>query len=392
MTEKIYHRDAYCREVMAIVAGRECREGRWRLRLQRTIFCPEGGGQPADQGTINDLPLLALEAEGDDIIHVVGEDPGGGQASLRLDFTRRFDHMQQHTAQHLLSQVLLRSLHAPTLSFAIGPEHSSIEIGRPAVSEDETRALEEECARLAFAALPVRVFETDDVSALHLRKAPKVRGRIRVVEIEGFDQSACGGTHVRNSAEIGPLKIVRTERVRANVRLYYAAGHRALRDHQLKHDVAQRLQRLVTQPLAAIPEHVEALLKERDELRRALKKALRREMEREAAAAAAAAGTLAVREFSGCEPADLRVFAGALMAAGKHVLAYQRSHPAHVIIGRGCGDFDLRLISSRIFALLAGKGGGSANLLEGRGGDFSKINEVLDLLRLSLPDTPGPRA
>jgi len=392
MTEKIYHRDAYCREIMSPIAFRECREGRWRLRLQRTIFCPEGGGQPADQGTINGLPLLALEAEGDDIIHVVGADPGGGEANLRLDFQRRFDHMQQHTAQHLLSQVLLRGLHAPTLSFAIGPEHSSIEIGRSAVSKDEARELEEECARLAFAALPVRVFETDDPSSLHLRKPPKVQGTIRVVEIDGFDQSACGGTHVKNSAELGLLKIVRTERVRANVRLYYAAGYRALRDHQLKHDVAQRLQRLVTQPLAEIPEHVEVLLRERDELRRALKKAQRREMEREAAVAAAEAGALAVREFSGCEPVDLRMFAGALMAAGKHVLAYQRSHPAHVIIGRGRGDFDLRSISPRLFALLDGKGGGSANLLEGRGNDFSKIGEVLDLLRASLLDTPGPRA
>ena len=219
MTEKLYHRDPYLQEVSARVSRRESREGRWSVRLERTLFCPEGGGQPADAGTVNGLPLLALEADGDDVVHVLAGDPGGGEVRLRLDFERRYDHMQQHTAQHLLSQVLLRLFDAATLSFAIGPEHSSIEIGRPAFSEEEIRALEAECARLAFAALPVRVFETDDLSALRLRKPPKVRGTIRVVEIEGLDQSACGGTHVKNSAELGLLKIVRLERVRANVRL-----------------------------------------------------------------------------------------------------------------------------------------------------------------------------
>ena len=102
-------------------------------------------------------------------------------------------------------------------------------------------------------------------------------------------------------------------------------------------------------------------------MRRALQKARRRDMERAAGDAAAAPGDLVVREFSDCEPADLRFFASAVMAAGKHVLAFQRSQPAHVVVGRGRGDFDLRAVSARLFALLGGKGGGSASLLEGRG-------------------------
>ena len=385
MTEKVYHSDPYCREVTSRITGREFHDGRYYLRFERTVFCPEGGGQPADQGTVNGLPLLALEAEGDDVIHVLGQDPGEGDARLGIDFARRYDHMQQHTAQHLLSQVLVRSFNAATLSFAIGPEHSSIEIDRPEFAAEEIGALEVECARLIFARLPVTVFTSEDVSSLHLRKPPKVQGRIRVVEIEGFDQSACGGTHLANIAEIGLLKIVRSERVRANVRLYYAAGYRALRDYQLKHDVVQRLQRAITQPLPEIPCEVEALLKDRDELRRSLKKARRREMELAIAEAAAGGGGLAVREFSGLDPADLRFFAGALIQQGRHVLAYQRSQPAYVVIGRGRGDCDLRSLSARIFALLQGKGGGSANLIEGRGGDFSKVAEVVALLDASLP-------
>jgi len=386
MTEKIFQHDSYCREITAGITGKEQRDGRFRIRLQRTIFCPEGGGQPADHGSLNGLPLLELAVEDDDIIHVLERDPGQGEVCLQLDFPRRYDHMQQHTAQHLLSQVLIRLFAAPTLSFAIGPEHSSIEIGRPQLNEEEIVALEDECARLVFANLPVRIFASDDVSALHLRKPPKVKGMIRVVEIDGIDQSACGGTHLKSSAEIGLLKIVRTERVRANIRLYYAAGYRALRDHQLKHQVVQRLQRLVNQPMAAIPLQVETLLKEKDELRRSLKKAQRRELENVIAGELANDSPLIIREFSGLDPSELRFFVSGLLNAGRQALAYQQAPQKYIVIGRGRGTSDLRLISSRVFSLLGGKGGGSENLIEGRGEDFSRIAEVVELLRTSLAE------
>jgi alanyl-tRNA synthetase len=388
MTEKLYDDDPYRREASARVACREERDGRWRLRLERTIFRPAGGGQPADAGTINGLPLLALEEEGGDVVHVLERDPGAGEAELRLDFARRYDHMQQHSAQHLLSQLLLRRFGAATLSFAIGPEHSSIETGRPAYSDEEVRELEEECARLAWAALPVRVFSSDDPASLSLRKPPKKSGRVRVVEIAGYDRSACGGTHVRSSAELAPLKVLRVERVRANARLYYAAGGRALRDHRLKHDLALRLQRLITQPLSEIPAHLEALQRERDEMRRELRRARRQEMEREAAQAAAGTDTLVSREFAACEPEDLRAFAGAVAAAGRHVLACSRpaagAGAAHVVVARAGGDADLRTLAAPLFALLAGKGGGSAAMLEGRAGDLSRLQEAADLLRRHL--------
>lgn len=384
MTEKIYHADPYCREFTAAVVCREHRNNRWLVRLERTIFRPEGGGQPADTGTINGLPLLALTEEGDDVIHVLDRDPGGGEVKLQLDFERRFDHMQQHGAQHLLSQVLVRLFAAATLSFAIGREHSSIETDRPAFRAEEVAALEEECASLTWAALPLRVFESDDVSGLRLRKPPKVQGRIRVVEIAGFDQSACGGTHVHSSAELAPLKIVRLERVRANARLYFVAGGRALRDHQLKHELTMRLQRLVTQLPAEIPAHVEALLRERDDLRNELKKVRRREMERAAELAAAEKNDLVIRGLGDSDPGDLLFFAGAITAAGKHVLAFSSSPGIHVVVGRGRGDFDLRLISARLFALLNGKGGGGASLLEGRANDLSRLDEAIALLRANL--------
>jgi alanyl-tRNA synthetase len=384
MTEKAYQTDPYCREITARITGSEFRDGSFRIRLDRTIFCPEGGGQPADHGTINGFPVSELAHVDEDIIHVLASDPGRDEVNLLLDFPRRYDNMQQHTAQHLLSQVLLNLFNAQTLSFAIGPEHASIEIGREALNEEEIKILETECARLIFANLPVHIFESEDITALHLRKPPKRQGRIRVVEIEGFDQSACGGTHLKSSAEIGLLKIVRTDRVRANIRLYYAAGYRALRDYQLKHDFARQLQRAVTLPLAEIPAQVEAIVAEKDELRRALKKGRRRELEKETAAAAACPETMVIREFNGVDSADLRFFALTLLTAGKQVLAYSQDPQKYIVIARGQGGFDLRRISAEIFDLLGGKGGGRENLLEGRAQDFSKLSDVIALLQVHL--------
>jgi alanyl-tRNA synthetase len=159
----------------------------------------------------------------------------------------------------------------------------------------------------------------------------------------------------------------------------------------LKGEIVQRLQRLLTLPAAELPPQVEALLGERDGLRRELKRWRRLEMDRQVVAASAESGSVVIREFSDDEPADLRYFASTLMAAGKHVLACRRSEPPYVVIGRGSGDFDLRTISARIFALLKGKGGGSPALLEGRAGDLAGFGEVGELLRRSLQGPPGPR-
>lgn len=384
MTEKIFLGDAYCRECTARITAKENINSRWQIRLERTIFYPEGGGQPADHGTINGCTVRKLAVANDDIIHVLDRDPGLDEVRLELDFQRRYDHMQQHTAQHLLSQVLLRLFDAATLSFAIRPEHASIEIDRAVLNEEEIRAVESECARLVFANLPVRVFESEDISALSLRKPPKMRGVIRVVEIDGIDQSACGGTHLRSSAEIGLLKIIKTERVRANVRLYYVAGLRALGDYQRKHEAMARIQHAITLPWTEIPAQVEKLLAEKDGLRRTLKKMERRELEKEIALLASGSESWVIREFSGLDSADIRFFAAALLNRGKHVLAYTQDPQKYITIGRGHGSFDLRQISAQIFDLLGGKGGGRENLLEGRGQDFFKIPEVIALLQTSL--------
>jgi alanyl-tRNA synthetase len=378
MTEKYYQRDSYCQRLEARIVAKEQKEGRWLLRLDRTIFSPEAGGQPADAGTLNEKPVRELAMAGDDILHICDGDPGTGTAVLAIDFNRRYDHMQQHTAQHLLSQVLVRRLAAATLSFAIGAEHSSIEIDRAEISAAEIRACEDDCWQISRENRQVKIFETNDLSSLQLRKPPKVSDLIRVVEISDFDQSACGGTHVRSSAEIGLVKIIRTDSVRGHIRLYYLAGERALRDYQNKQETLQRLQQLITLPLAEMPAGIESLQREKEEWKKGCLRLQRRELEREIAAGAATAEKLLVRELAGCSAADLRFFASELVRQGKSVLAYCRAPQPYVVVA--CPQGDLRSIAPRFFELLQGKGGGRPQMIEGRSGDFSRLPEAIALI------------
>jgi len=384
MSEKIYHQDPYRWQETARIVSSECRAGLHRLILDRTIFCPAGGGQPGDEGTINGIPVVDLIEEDELIVHCLKTHPGEETIRLQIDGPRRFHHMQHHTAQHLLSQVLERELHAKTLSFAIGPEHASIELDQPGLTGQQIEAVEDECARLIFANRPIRVFVTEDVAPLRLRKPPKVTGRIRVVDIDGYDLSACGGTHLRSTGEIGLIKIVRSDRVRANVRLYFTAGHRALGDYRLKHQVLTQVQRLITLPFNEIPAALENLITERDDLSREAKTRKRKELDNEIAAWAAKPDTLIVRCFDDAGIDEMKYFTTSLIKAGKNVVAYNPTL-GYVQIGRGsAGGVDLKKAAPKIFSLLSGRGGGRDAFIEGKATDFSNIERVLALLNQSL--------
>lgn len=381
MTEKIFHQDAYRTEMEATVRKKYFQDGCFRIYLDRTIFYPEGGGQPRDTGTINGIEVMDLVNEDDEIVHLLPEDPGEGPARLRIDPVRRYNIMQQHTGQHLLSQVLERLLGIRTLSFSVTGEHASIELDRPMLTSEDIDRAETECQRVIFENRPVRIFESDDPTSLKLRKPPKVEGRIRVVEIDDYDQSACGGTHVRASGEIGMVKIVRIDRVRANVRIYFLAGFRCLRDYQLKHNLITGIQQMITLPLPEIPTGVRRLIDERDRSLRQIKNIQRRQIEGEILRHAQLPDPLVIIELSEFAMAEIKHFAASLTQKGKHVIAYTRTLPPYIVIGRGCGDFDLRSLIQEIFAMLAGKGGGRENLIEGQPGDFTRIDEVIRLIR-----------
>ena len=328
--------------------------------------------------------MLDVIAEPEEIVHVVKCDPGEGPARMQIDFTRRYEVMQQHTGQHLLSQVLEKRFGIRTLSFSITGEHASIELDRGTLTAEEIERTETECQRIIFENRPVKIFESDDPSRLNLRKPSKVEGKIRVVEIGGFDQSACGGTHVQASGEIGMVKIIRTDRVRSNVRIYYVAGSRALRDYQLKHALISRIQQQVTLPLPEIPTGIQNLIGERDHALRRIRAIQRLQIEGEILRCAELPDPLVVADLSEFETPEIKYFTANLAKRGKHVVAYSRAATPYIVIARAGGAFDLRSLANDIFALLSGKGGGRENMIEGKPGDFSRLDDVIRLVREKL--------
>ena len=238
MTERLYYTDAYLRTFTARVTAAEPR----RVVLDRTAFYPTSGGQPNDTGTLAGVPVTDVIDDGRDIIHILAEEGGagtpspGGEVQGALDWNRRFDHMQQHTAQHVLSAVFARVLAAETVSVHLGGS-STIDLAAAALSAEDARRVEDEANQIVFDNRPVtvRFVDENEVVALGLRRPPKRTGMIRVVEVAGCDRSACGGTHVRGTGEIGPVLLRRWERSRGHLRVEFLSGWRALADYRWKH-------------------------------------------------------------------------------------------------------------------------------------------------------------
>lgn len=229
MTTRLYYTDAACLTFAATVAA-VGDDGR-RLYLDRTAFYPTSGGQPHDTGVLHGVRVVDVVDEGARIAHVLEAPAGvavGDTVTGTIDAARRRDHMQQHTGQHLLSAVFADLRAAPTVSVHFGSEVSLIELDAPALARDALVDVERRANALVAEALPVEVSFADAAEATGLRKVPDRDGVIRIVTIADVDRSACGGTHVRTTAEIGPILLGRTERIRQRTRVEFVCGQRAL--------------------------------------------------------------------------------------------------------------------------------------------------------------------
>ncbi len=258
MTERLYYHDPYLREFQANIVAAS--DGGRRVYLDRTAFYPTSGGQPFDTGTLGGAAVVEVVDEEDRIAHLLAS-PVAEQGPVKgqVDWTRRFDHMRQHTGQHILSAVLADLYKIPTLSFHMGAEVSSIEIGAPALSDRQIAQVEERCAEVVAGARPVSISFEDSSADLELRKASARGGMLRIISIEGVDRSACGGTHVRSTAEIGPLFLRKLDKVRGNVRVEFVCGGRALRQARADFRLLNEIGKTLSSPHEQAPAMIAAL-------------------------------------------------------------------------------------------------------------------------------------
>src|SRR6267142_4810621 len=243
-TERLYYLDSHLIEFDAHVVDVSERVSGWlAVTLDRTAFYPTGGGQPSDTGTLNGTPVVECIDEGETVLHVVqGAAPRiGATVKGRVDWPRRLDHIQQHTGQHILSQAFVTLFNAPTRGFRVLDESCEIdvEIANP------TNELIEHAVELANNVIwedrqiTIKTASTEEAAKLPLRKESSRQGDLRLIEIDGFDLTPCGGTHAYRTGEVGLIAVRSWERAKGLSRIEFVAGVRALADYRRANKTAR---------------------------------------------------------------------------------------------------------------------------------------------------------
>lgn len=374
-TRRLYHEDSYVTRFRARVVAAAERAGRPAVELDATHFYPEAGGQLGDRGTLGGRRVADVQADDDGRVwHLLEDGPApAGEVDCELDWERRFEHMQQHTGQHVLSAAFEREAGAPTLSSTLGAEHSVIETELAAADWRLVERVERAANRVLWEDRPVLVHWEDagSVGRFGLRKAPTVAGPIRVVEVPDWDASACGGTHTRRTGEVGTVKVLRWEKVRGNVRFAFLCGERAWRDHAWRTEALVEAARRRTLGDRDLIVHLERAAAERDELRRAAAALATRLVEAEARERTGAPPR-PVTLFDAVRPRDeLRQLALKSLEAGAPWVVLGAAAPEPVVLaGRAKAlAADLRTLVPGLLERSRGRGGGSPELVQAAAAD-----------------------
>jgi alanyl-tRNA synthetase len=257
MTERLYYTDSYLRAFQARVVERSADHK--TVYLDRTAFYPTSGGQPFDLGTIAGVAVVEVVDEEDRIAHRLAAPlPSAEEIAAQVDWGRRFDHMQQHSGQHLLSAVFEELFGLRTVSFHLGADTSTIDLEGGTVDARTLLAVEPRANELIYENRPldVRFEEAKDVQGL--RKASEREGTLRIVSIQGLDRSACGGTHVRGTGEIGAILLRKLEKIRQSVRVEFVCGARAVKRARADFEALTKVSQVFSAALDDVPSMVAA--------------------------------------------------------------------------------------------------------------------------------------
>ena len=393
MTERLYYTDAFTTAFDATVTSAGDENGRPWVTLDRTAFYPTSGGQPFDTGRLGDAAVLeVIDREDGQVAHVLDRPLAAGAAVHgEIDWARRFDHMQQHTGQHVLSAAFDRRFQARTVSFHLGADACTIDLDR-VVAAEKVQGAEAEANRIVWDDRPVAVrFATaEDAARLPLRKEPQREGLLRLVEIADVDLSACGGTHVARTGAVGIIAVSAWEKSRGGLRVEFLCGGRALaRFRALRDAVAGSIRTLSVAP-EDLPAAIARAQAENKDLRRALRgrtdELAVHEAARLVAAATPAGGVRLVGEaFDGWDAAGLKALATAV-AAHPGAVAVCLSATPPLLAAIACSadtSIDAASLLKDLIARFGGKGGGKAELAQG-GGLAAQPAAVLAVVRERL--------
>ena len=383
-----YERSPYLTHLEArVLRWGESDTGRFAV-LDDTVLYPEGGGQPSDRGTLNGAPVVDVQSVDGEIRHYLSERVGGSQVDVELDWGRRFDHMQQHTAQHLLTAIAQDRFGWSTTAFHLGRSTSDIVIDAANVSDGELIDLEEAVAveiRAARSVTATRVtledYQQMDVRSRGLPEGHQ--GSVRLVSIEGIDVTTCGGTHCSSTAEIEAVKLLRTDSVRGGTRLPYVAGRRVRESLGRELDRSADLRRLLGasgDDLVDLTSSKLAQLKDAGRTIRSLEEEL---AVFEAARLVGRGERVIIAHWPSRDLPFLQRVAGEIRRSASDrvaLLTAGEEQGSFVLVAGDDAGIDVPTVGAEVAALLEGRGGGSGGIFQGRGRALSRMEEARQLL------------
>jgi alanyl-tRNA synthetase len=380
----LYFDNPYQTEFETHVIQSFTHEGNPAVILDETCFYPEGGGQPADKGTIEGVAVIHVFEKDDQIIHVLEKDISSGMVKGKIDWSVRFDHMQQHAGQHVLSQCFVQLFDAATRSFHLGGETSTLEVNMRNMSEADAERIEKCANEVVFQNKEIKssLYREEDMAHVQLRRPTQKTGDIRVVEVSDFDQTACGGTHPRSTGEIGTIKILRWDKIRDNVRLEFVCGNRALQDYARKHRDMKTLSNSMT---VDDKEVVSSLEKIRSDLKK--QKRINRKLQEKIIQYEAddirqeAEGKIIKRIFAERSQDEIRLMSLLVIRKGEFVVLFGLEMEERIHVFLACSeslDLDMRELVPVVSPLIEGKGGGRPSLVEISGQKREYLEQALD--------------
>jgi len=394
MTERLYYHDLFLREFDARVLSCEPAEERFVVLLDKTAFYPTSGGQPFDRGKIGEVDVVDVNERDDGaILHKTERAVPVGPVHGVVDWERRFDHMQQHTGQHLLSAAFVSLFRFPTVSFHLGRQVSTIDLEARSVVERHLEEAERLTNQVIFEdrAVGISFRGSEELERLGVRKKVEREGTLRVIEIERFDLQPCGGTHVTRTGQVGMILLRKLERVKQNWRVEFVCGFRALAAARGDFATLGEAAHLFSCGLPEVPAMVGKQIEEGKEGHRARQRLLERLAEVESRALLAAetvtvggrtkverAGRVVVRVFEDAQPGYLRLLAAKLVAEPGICALLGTRAGGHLVFAQSAqGPGEMNALLREAVSAVGGKGGGTRDFAQGSVPDPALLDAVV---------------
>ena len=394
MTEALYYNNTREEHFSASLVEQKASGEQWIAILDRTAFYPEGGGQPADRGSLNGIEVLNVQKEDNEILHFLRQKLESSEVQGKIDLAFRYDYMQQHTGQHLISAALYKKGNYKTVSSYLGQSYTAVEIDSADISEKQVLEIEELCNLIISRNLPVIIHwvSSEQAASFPLRKPVPDKDRIRLVEIKDFDFVGCGGMHLDHTGEIQLIKAVGREKIRSRLRLHWQIGKRAFNDYHNKHRVVTNLNGELS---CSMEELLPGVIKIKEELRS--QKQANAVLQGRLAKYSALNLLAAARDISGLK-VILHLFNNEEPEVAKRIFNHllDSARTAACLVNNRSGelqwqagssedaDLPLKEIIPPLLPLIEGRGGGKGNRWQGIGMYTTGVQDFLKGVEQSI--------